>query len=346
MIPGSGRRVMRRTLKLLVLLVALLAGASIYLLYPLEPKPIEFPNGKRFAFSIIDDTDMTTLERIQPIYELLEKYGLRTTKTVWVFESNETSYHANQGDSLSDSSYRRFILDLQSKGFEIALHGVRGGSSPRQDVIDGLNEFKTTLGHYPRMQVNHSHNKENIYWGRHLFSLAPYRWAGRLALPDEFSGHDPQSVYFWGDVAKQRIEFVRRFTFPNINLLAANPSFPYRLAEMPYINYWFPTSNGSVIADFDELLKTENLDRLVREGGVCLVYAHMGAGSFNRDGGVDPRFEARIKDLASRDGWFVPASEILDHLMKQPGWTGQLSLRERVRMETHFISSRLFSGVD
>ena len=68
----------------------------------------------------------------------------------------------------------------------------------------------------------------------------------------------------------------------------------------------------------------ETLDRLEREGGLCLVFAHMGAGSFNRGSGVDPRFEARIKDLASRNGWFAPASEILDYLQQQPGFEADL----------------------
>jgi hypothetical protein len=326
--------------------VVLSAAAVVYIWFPPEPRRIVFPDGKQFAFSIVDDTDMTTLERVRPIYEVLERYGLRTTKTVWVLETSEGSYDANQGDSLSDPSYREFIDDLESKGFEIALHGVRGGSSRRPEILHGLDEFKKWLGHYPRMQINHSLNKDNIYWGHHLFSFAPYRWAGALAERQEFSGHDPESEYFWGDLARQHIRYVRRFTFADINLLRVNPSFPYKLPDKPYVNYWFPTSNGSVLRDFDELLKSENLDALVEEGGVCLVYAHMGSGTFNRDGGVDPRFEARIKDLASRNGWFAPASEILDFLMKQPGWTGELGFKERLTSETRFVYSRFFKGVN
>ena len=44
---------------------------------------VTFPDGKRFAFTIFDDTDVGTLESLRPIYDLLAQLGLRTTKTVW-----------------------------------------------------------------------------------------------------------------------------------------------------------------------------------------------------------------------------------------------------------------------
>lgn len=335
---------MRKKLVLAVV-VFVLGGGAWACFFDSVPKPIPFPNGKRFAFSIIDDTDMTTLERVKPVYATLEKYGLRTTKTVWVVESNDESHPANRGASLRDAEYRKFILDLQRKGFEIALHGIRGGSSRREEVLQGLEEFRRELGHDPKMHVNHSLNKDNLYWGRHLFAFGPLRWAGGLAIRHEFSGHDSRSPYFWGDVAKQHIQYVRRFTFAEINLLAVNPSFPYRLPDKPYVNYWFPTADGDRVREFYELLKSENLDKLDREGGVCLVYAHLGSGSFNKDGGVDPRFETRIKELVSRNGWFVPASEILDHLMKQPSWSGDLTLWERMHLDTRYLAGQFFPGL-
>jgi hypothetical protein len=335
------RKIVRLTL-LLAIVVAVALGAVLY-----EPRPaaIAFPDGKRFAFSIVDDTDLATLERLEPIYTTLEKYGFRTTKTVWVYDSNQLSYATNRGDSLSNPKYRDFIKGLKAKGFEIALHGVRGGSSKRDETLAGLAEFKNIIGNFPRMHVNHSQNRENLYWGSHLYDFAPLRWAAKYATSTDFSGEDPQSPYFWGDVAKERIEYVRRFTYPDINLLNAAPEMPYRLPDMPYVNYWFPTSNGANRDAFDELLKPENLDRLEREGGVCLVYAHLGAGSFNKGGAVHPRFEARVRELSARNGWFVPASEILDYLRRQPSWKGTLTYRERVRSDLSFILYRISAGV-
>src|SRR6185436_5946929 len=42
-----------------------------------------FPGGARFAFTVMDDTDVATVENIRPIYRLFESLGMRTTKTVW-----------------------------------------------------------------------------------------------------------------------------------------------------------------------------------------------------------------------------------------------------------------------
>jgi hypothetical protein len=80
-------------------------------------------------------------------------------------------------------------------------------------------------------------------------------------------------------------------------------------------------------------LSPENVDQLEREGGFCIVYAHMGAGSFNRGSGVDPRFETRIKDLAYRNGWFAPASDLLDYMQQQPGFNAEPRFREVLRLE-------------
>jgi hypothetical protein len=329
-----------------VVVVFVLVGAPVSLLYIPAPVRIVFPNGKRFAFSIIDDTDMATLERVKPIYDLLERRGMRTTKTVWLYNTSDPSNPTNTGDSLQNPAYRRFILDLHRKGFEIALHGVRGGSSPRADVIRGFDEFKATFGADPAMYINHAQNNENIYWGWHLFSFAPYRWAGTVAIRHDFSGHDPESEYFWGDIAQTRVRYMRRFTFQNANILAINPAVPYRLADKPYVNYWFPTANGARAIEFDRLLQPDNLRQLEEEGGVCLVYTHLGSGSFNLDdGSLDPRFVRRIDELSARNGWFVPASEILDHLRGRQEWRGDLTFWQSLRVDTRFIAERTLLGI-
>ena len=69
-------------------------------------------------------------------------------------------------------------------------------------------------------------------------------------------------------------------------------------------------------------------------------YSHLGAGSFNKDGKADPRFVARVRDVAVRNGWFAPASEILDYLASQPGWRPTLSFRERIRLELLYLLHR------
>jgi hypothetical protein len=328
---------MRKVIIVLLGAAAAFAGALGFVLYDPPPRAVVFPDGKRFAFSIVDDTDMATVARDRPLYDLLHKYGMRTTKTIWVFNALSDAHPPDQGETLRDPAYREFIAELRGKGFEIALHGVRGGSSERADIIAGLEQFHDEIGQYPTMHVNHSHNADNVYWGERRWSFGPYRWAYSLVGRHEFSGDDPQSAHFWGDLVQQRVRYVNHFTFGDINLLNVTPSMPYHLSDKPYVNLWFLTSDGGDLKAFETLLSPENIDRLEREGGVCLVYAHLGAGSFTQDARAVARFEARIKDLAARNGWFAPASEILDHLAKQPGWTAEPSLREKVRLETLFL---------
>ncbi|MGI6449930.1 MAG: hypothetical protein ACOX3R_06475 [Desulfitobacteriia bacterium] len=43
---------------------------------------IQWPDGKRFAFTIIDDNDNATVQNNKPIYDLLLALGMKTTKTV------------------------------------------------------------------------------------------------------------------------------------------------------------------------------------------------------------------------------------------------------------------------
>lgn len=334
--PRASRR--RRLLGAGVIFVLGVAGA---IAWPPVAPPLTFPDGKKFAFTIIDDTDMATLGRLRPVYAVLEKYGLRTTKTVWVYESNQTSHPPNQGDTLQNPEYRQFIGGLQNRGFEIALHGVRGGNSRREDTVAGLDDYRRILGAYPRIQINHSLNRDNLYWGRHLYALPPLRWAAGLVIRSEFSGDDPASDYFWGDIAQQRIQYVRRFTYSEINLWRVAPQMPYHLPDMPFVNYWFPTANGDRVIEFEALLSDENIDRLERESGVCLVFAHLGSGSFGSAEKVDRRFEDRIRAIAARNGWFVPASQILDFLKRQPGWTGKMSYSERIRLDLKFLAQRI-----
>ena len=333
---------MMRRLVILFALVGMLT-AAVLSRNP-APKPVSFPDGKRFAFSIIDDTDLATLERLRPIYDVLIRNGLRTTKTVWVLPTNHEALDANRGDTLSDEAYRDFVLDLQRRGFEIALHGVRGGSSDRADILRGLEAFKAYVGRYPTMHMNHAQNRDNLYWGGFRYSFTPLRWLGNVAMSAKSFGHVPESEHFWGDFAREHVKYVRQFTFNEVNLLKVNPSMPFRREDTPYVNFWFQTSNGANLDAFSALLGPSQLDQLEHEGGVCLVYAHLGAGSFNREEGLDPRFESRIKDLASRNGWFAPASEILDYLSRQPGWTGTLGLTERLRIESQFTVFRIRNG--
>src|SRR4051794_31215056 len=87
---------------------------------PRAPTPrIDWPDGKPFAFTVVDDTDHSTLENAPPVYALLAELGLRTTKSVWTIGGDP-----RDGLACDDARYRAWVERLHEQGFEIALHNV------------------------------------------------------------------------------------------------------------------------------------------------------------------------------------------------------------------------------
>src|SRR2546421_4011075 len=103
-----------------------------------------WPDGRKFAFSIVDDTDKATVENTRGIYEFLLEHGLRTTKTIWPLSPwNEPRMG---GATLEDKEYRQWILELQERGVEIGMHGTTDHTSARHDIIKGFNYFYEVMG--------------------------------------------------------------------------------------------------------------------------------------------------------------------------------------------------------
>ena len=70
---------------------------------------MKWPLNKEFAFTIIDDTDNSTVENIKPIYEFLKSKNIKTTKTVWVYPSRNTF----TGQTIQDNEYLEFLLKIE-----------------------------------------------------------------------------------------------------------------------------------------------------------------------------------------------------------------------------------------
>lgn len=303
-----------------------------------------FPGNKRFAFTILDDTDLSTIDNIKPIYDLLAELGMKTTKSVWPLASVNCGRLG--GASLQEEQYRRYVLGLKDQGFEISLHNVRNHHSPREVVKEGLTEYRRLVGEYPRVHANHSTNRDNIYWGSARFThLKRLYRAGMMLHPRyAFEGHNPATPYFWGDLCRGTVEYVRNFVFREINLDRVNPTMPYHDPMRPYVNYWFSSCTGHNAASFCERLTERNQERLVEEGGVCIMYTHLACG-FASNGKVHSRTEELLRSLASRDGWFVPVSTLLDFLKAERCSTtisdGELTAMERrwaVEKATHLAA--------
>ena len=96
--------------------------------------PITFPGGKRFAFTICDDTDMARVETVAPVYRLLEELGLKAAKSVWPLPNRGAKSIYDTSHTLADPEYAAFISDLKRRGFEITYHGAGMSSSSREEV--------------------------------------------------------------------------------------------------------------------------------------------------------------------------------------------------------------------
>ena len=301
---------------------------------------MRFPDNKRFAFSIVDDTDLTTTKNVAPVYQLLNELGIHTTKTVWPLAADP---HAPfTGASLQDPSYRDFVLGLRNQGFEIALHNVRNTDSTRQEIEQGLDEFCRLIGYYPRVHANHFNNRDNIYWGAARFSTfvsSLYSIATGGRRKRMFEGHVADSDHFWGDLCKQRIAYVRNLVFKEINIQRINPSMPYYDPAKPLVNAWFSSADGSDKDKFCKLLSETNQDSLEEEAGTCIVYTHFACG-FSNNGQVDPRVAHLLRRLVRKNGWFAPVSSLLDFLHAQHG-TLSIPSAELAAMERRWLAERV-----
>jgi len=264
-----------------------------------------FPNNKRFAFSILDDTDDSTLENVKPIYDKLREYGFRTTKTAWPLHCPEGSQHFFAAETLQDKTYLDFVHSLVDDGFELGFHGATMESSCRERTLLALEFLKKEFGVYPRLSCNHGQNRENLYWGYKRFHTALLRRLFRLVTKeplDYYTGEREESEYFWGDLCKQYFLYVRNFTFHRLNMLEVNPEMPYRDPGTKYVNYWFSTADAPDVHAFNRLLTYDRIDRLERDRGICIVSTHFGKG-FVKGGKLNPDTAGILKYLAGKAGW-------------------------------------------
>jgi hypothetical protein len=309
-----------------------------------------WPDGKKFFFTILDDTDCSTLENVPPVYELLHRLGFRTTKTVWVADGEVRPDNQNiLGTTCQDCDYLAWVKNLQQKGFEIAFHSATFSGSTRSQVIRGLENFKAFFGDYPKVLAQHNDTigNESIYWGpKRVSGIARllYRFIHRLygEERDIYFGEVQDSKFFWGDICIEKIKYVRNFVYQNINTLRNDPLMPYYDARRPYVRNWFSASDAPDLKSFLKLLSKKNLARLFKEEGACLVYTHLGKG-FYHDRGLDPDFVNVMECIAEQNGWFVPVGDLLDYILQKRGQR-TISYWQRTLLEWKWLIYKLYSG--
>lgn len=322
---------MKLASKIRIALIGIIGAITVFIIIQNTTPVISvspYPDGKNFAFTITDDPDGIKLEKVKPIYEYLNSLGLKTTIACWVYKPKDISGNPDpeeqlKSETLENPEYLKFLKEYQRKGFEIALHTATAGNDKRDETIKGYERLKQIFGDYPKINIMHSKNLENIYWGKNVFSNRILKFLTSLYDNRDYNGEDSGSSYFWGDACKERTKYVRLWGTTNINTLKFNPSMPYHDESKPYVNYWFSFSDGYSGKYFIKLLSPKNSDKLVKERGASIVYTHFAVGfchKTNSGYALDDTIKNELAYLAQqKDGWFVSAGTLLDRLaqMKQ-----------------------------
>ena len=305
-------------------------------------KSISWPNGKQFAFTIFDDPDGQSLATSHILYGFLRDLGLRTTVAVWPFAAKREPNSG--GETCGNPDYLRHIQNLANDGFEIAWHNATLHTSTRQETAQALEQFRNYFGHDPASMANH-YNGEALYWGPARLSgirRTTYKLLTGYKSAKRYFGDTEGHPYFWGDLCRDRIRYCRNFVFSGLNTLRACPWMPYHDQQRPWVNRWFAASEGAQGPSFFKAITEANQDRLMEEGGACILYTHFGHG-FVSDGKLHPTFVRLMERLSRKNGWFVPASTILDFLAAERG-VFELDARTRRKLEWRWLSEKTFRG--
>jgi len=305
-----------------------------------------WPDGKRFAFTVFDDTDRATLDNVRPVYALLADLGFRTTKSVWIVRG-DPKQGAGVAQTCEDPDYLAWLLELQSQGFEIGWHNATWHGVPRERVEAAMQTFTRLFGHPPRTAANHS-DDEGMYAGDLRLSGVRRGLYNLLTCFRNYRrhyGHVEGDAFFWGDLCRRDIQYFRSFVYRDINALKACPFMPYHDPLKPYVNHWFASSDGHDAATFLRCIREDNQDRLEAEGGACIMYTHFADDFVRPNGEIEPEFRRLMSRLAKKNGWFAPVGALLDHLRERNG-AHVVTPTERRRLERKWLWQKIFIGTN
>jgi len=305
---------------------------------------VRWPEGKSFAFTVFEDPDSQTIKGSQCIYDFLSELGFRTTIGIWPLAA-DPSLRSDPGLTCADREYLSWVLQLQSRGFEIGFHNATSHSSTREQTQTALQRFEDLFGAPPRTMSNHYHSKEALYWGsdrlsgpnRQIYNFAT-KWQNRRSS----FGHTPGHPMFWGDLASNKIKYCRNFVFGDINTLKQCPMMPYHDPDRGFVNYWFASSEGANLRSCLNRIGEADQDRLEEQAGACILYVHFAHG-FQEAGEINSRFCQLMRRIARKQGWFVPVGELLDYLITQNA-DRVIKPTQRTSLERRWLLHKLRHG--
>ncbi len=303
-----------------------------------------FPDGKSFAFTVLDDTDDTTLRTGKPVYDYLFEKGIICTKTVWALSpppGGAGAYAA--GSTLQDIKYRSWVKELAEKGYEIAFHNASMVSSKREDTLKAILLIEDLIGIKLRLHCNHGQNKENLFWGDKRYDSGFIRWFVRQLNPKstgQYVGDDEQSDYFWLDFASQYFDYMRSFTYQSLLYAEKNIGAPYKKENQRWNGCFFATADAPTVYDFNRLVNERDIDKLAKRNGYAIVSTHFGKG-FYSDGVLNKKFKRVVDVLVDKGGWFVPVSALLDYIRIREGGCRKLSKWDLRKIEYFHLIDRV-----
>jgi hypothetical protein len=283
-----------------------------------------YPDGHRFAFTIVHDADSAYSRRLVPLLEVFDALGLRITVTAFAFWAEwarngdiwrrlrsgdaEREFWAPKAVPLVDEIEREFYTRVTERGHEVGLHTPSDTSDTRADLERAFEFFGDVFGRYPPVYTEHScsSNKEtqanegsnptSLYYSTDLLNrYGPWVWVdGPGGLPDAAHPdfYDLRAAHGspFNELARTRYGIVKGFV---------------RSGK------WRESNGDGFLSWYSE----DHIEQLDRRGGLALVYTHLDAKW------LDPRtrkmrepIAERLAHLAARNGWFAPAGRILDRM--------------------------------
>jgi len=282
-----------------------------------------FPDGYAFAFTIVHDADSAYSRRLEPLFEVFDEFGFKITGTVFTFwadwarngkiwlewrNNGRDGFFAPNSVPLVDEKEREFYIQLSARGHEIGMHTPSETSNTREDVIRAFEYFKEVFGRYPRIYVEHAvtRNKDgqasegskpgSIYFNTDLLNAyEPWVW-----VDDDCGVPDKHHKRFYDILAVNGSPF---------NTVAAAR---YGIAKaFLRTGKWREADGDGFLAWYSE----KNIDALEEQRGLALVYMHLDAKWLDVETReMRPAIKERLRYLASKNGWFIPAGVILDRL--------------------------------
>ncbi|MBN1602167.1 MAG: hypothetical protein JW915_11190 [Chitinispirillaceae bacterium] len=266
------------------------------------------------GIAITDDPDNGTFANFKTIYDLLSDLKLPTTRAMWIYDAMEPTGTPSLpikffSSLLTEKRCLDYCKKLHSEGFEFCLHGASSGNNKREYTIAALDYLEREIGASETF-ICHSKNAENIYWEDKCIPLSILKPLVRMYSKNSCYGEIEHSPYFWGDVCRNRIEYIRLFRTRMVNTLAFNPNMPYHIFEMPYVNFWFSATKGYL----PNLINPEQLDALCLSNGAGIFYQYLHK-YIDDKGTIKPDVIQGLKCLSSDKRIMVrSASEILNRL--------------------------------